>query len=173
MPKITFSQRDAEELRYLAAYGYSASQIAQTTGRPIAQIFRAARTYRVDLGRDRQPWTGPQINRVRELAALGLPYKQIAVLVNRNPTAIEGICHQQKIYIERRLHKVTTSVTDECWSVLCKAAESNGIDPPRMAGVTLEIATRKREMLHDVLPGPTSPAAISSAFQTAPMQARL
>jgi hypothetical protein len=149
-----FTPRDVEELRYLGAYGMSAREIARQTGRTTSQIFRAARTHGIALGLDRRPWTCAQVSRVRALAALALPGEMVAALVGRTPTAIEAVHHQHGIRVAPRPWPIRTHVTAECWRVLTAAGHH---DVQRTAGVTLELATRRPDMLPAVL----APAAVA------------
>jgi hypothetical protein len=96
----------------------------------------------------------------------GLSIGITARIVDRSPTAIEGIHHRFGISVAPRPNKITTHVTDGCWSVLREASDRIGDPPHRIAGGLLEMVSRRRlDLVERVLPTPimpSRPAPISS-----------
>jgi hypothetical protein len=138
------ADRDLDDLRTLAADGYTARQVASLTCRPLSKVFRAARTHNIVFKRERRPLTGMLIRKVRDCGELGLSIAITARIVDRSPTAIEGIHHRFGISVAPRPNKITTSVTDGCWTVLREAGDRVGDPPHRIAGGLLEMISKRR-----------------------------
>jgi hypothetical protein len=162
-----FTPHELETLRYLGAFGQSAAEIGKVLGKTVAQIHRAARAHQVLLGLDKRPWTGPQIEKARELASLGISNAMAARIMNRPPLGLDYVHHHFGIKVAERPCKINTSVTRECYDRLSES----GYDASRTAGAVLECATRRPDLLPVVMPPPVNGAPISTLV-TVSLQAR-
>jgi hypothetical protein len=114
------------------------------------------------------------IRRVRDCGELGLSIGITARIVDRSPTAIEGIHHLFGISVAPHPNQIATSVTDGCFDALRRASDRIG-PPHRIAGGLLEMISRRRvDLVERVLPpSPLRPGAPISSLLSPLLEARI